>query len=73
MTEQERKFFIAILLEILIAVGIAFAGSQYSVKVGNWPLFGILVAWTFVLNWLAFIPAYIQQTEKFFDLMGSIT
>ncbi len=73
MTEQEKKFFIAILLEILIAVGIAFAGSQYSVKVGNWPLFGILVTWAFVLNWLVFIPAFIKQTEKFFDLTGSIT
>ena len=73
MTEQEKKLFIASILEILIAAGIAFAGSQYSVKVGNFPLFGLLVVWAFVLNWLAFIPAYIKQTEKFFDLMGSIT
>ncbi|MCB2178369.1 DUF1295 domain-containing protein [bacterium] len=73
MNEQEKKLTIAIVLEILIAVGVAFAGSQYSVKVGGLPLFGILVAWGFALNWLAFIPAYIRQTEKFYDLTGSIT
>lgn len=73
MTQQEKKFLVATILEILIAVGIALAGSQYSVKVGNLPLFGILVAWVFALNWLAFIPAYIRQTEKFYDLTGSIT
>jgi len=27
----------------------------------------------FALQWLAFIPAYVFQTEKFYDLMGSIT
>ena len=73
MTEQEKKFLIASILEVLIAIGIAFAGSQYSVKVGNLPLFGILVAWAFLVNWIAFIPAYLKQTEKFYDLTGSFT
>ena len=27
----------------------------------------------FALQWIAFIPAYVFQTEKFYDLMGSIT
>ncbi|GMH89791.1 hypothetical protein TL16_g11567 [Triparma laevis f. inornata] len=31
----------------------------------------ILVA--YIINWIAFIPAAIHQTEKFFDLTGSIT
>lgn len=73
MTQEEKKYFIASVIEIVIAVGVAFAGSQYSVKVGGLPLFAILVAWAFVLNWLVFIPAYKFQTEKFFDLTGSIT
>jgi steroid 5-alpha reductase family enzyme len=29
--------------------------------------------WSFALNWIVFIPANIGQTEKFFDLTGSIT
>ncbi|MCP4142333.1 MAG: DUF1295 domain-containing protein [Chloroflexi bacterium] len=73
MNETEKKYFIAIVIEVLIAVGIAFAGSLYSVKVGNIPLFGPLIGWAFLVNWIAFIPAYKKQTEKFFDLTGSIT
>ena len=73
MNETEKKYLIASIVEVLIAIGIAFAGSQYSVKVGNLPLFGILVGWAFLVNWTAFIPAYKNQTEKFFDLTGSIT
>ncbi len=73
MTQEEKKYLIAIVIEVLIAVGVAFAGSQHSVQVGGVPLFGILVAWAFLLNWLVFIHAYKNQTEKFFDLTGSIT
>ncbi len=73
MNETEKKYFIAIIIEVLIAIGIAAVGSQHSTKVGNLPLFGILVSWAFFVNWMAFIPAYKNQTEKFFDLTGSIT
>ena len=31
----------------------------------------ILIA--YLIQWIAFIPAYIFQTEKFYDLTGSIT
>jgi steroid 5-alpha reductase family enzyme len=37
------------------------------------PLFGGLVGLAILIQWLAFIPAYRQQTEKFYDLTGSIT
>ncbi len=37
------------------------------------PLFALGVAIAFVIQWIAFIPAYLMQTEKFFDLVGSIT
>ncbi len=73
MNETEKKYLIASIVEVLIAIGVAFAGSLYSVKIGNLPLFGVLVGWAFLVNWIAFIPAYKNQTEKFFDLTGSIT
>ena len=73
MKEAEKKALIAIPLVILIGVGVALAGSQGSAKVFGLPLFGLGVAFAFVLNWLVFIFAYIKQTEKFFDLTGSLT
>lgn len=60
---------------ILIIVGILFvlAGSQRGVSLGAIPLLALLVGLIYIIQWLAFIPAYILQTEKFFDLTGSIT
>ena len=32
-----------------------------------------VVILAFIIQWIAFLPAYIFQTEKFYDLTGSIT
>ncbi|MBF0237268.1 MAG: DUF1295 domain-containing protein [SAR324 cluster bacterium] len=37
------------------------------------PLLVFLVGIIFLIQWIAFIPAFIFQTEKFFDLIGSMT
>jgi steroid 5-alpha reductase family enzyme len=52
---------------------LVFVLSQYSLKVSNLPLIGVLAVLAFVMHWIAFIPAYVYQTEKFYDLTGSIT
>jgi steroid 5-alpha reductase family enzyme len=64
-----------LIFPILILVGflVALAGSQGGATVGGVPVFMLVVALAFIIQWLAFIPAYIFQTEKFFDLTGSIT
>lgn len=73
MKEAEKKALIAIPIVVLIGVGVALAGSQGSALAFGLPLFGLGVAYAFALNWLVFIFAYILQTEKFFDLTGSLT
>ena len=73
MKDADKKALIALPIIILIGVGVALAGSQGSAKVAGLPLFGLGVAYAFVLNWVVFIFAYIFQTEKFFDLTGSLT
>lgn len=62
-------FFVLVLIGVLLAL----AGSQNGAALGNLHVFGIAVALAFLIQWLAFIPAYIFQTEKFFDITGSIT
>ena len=32
-----------------------------------------VVILAFIIQWIAFLPAYIFQTEKFYDLTGSLT
>lgn len=72
MSQHSKSIFITIGI-ITIASGIAFAGSQNNITVFNiLPLYAFCVAMAFVINWIAFIPAFIFQTEKFFDLTGSI-
>ena len=52
---------------VVFVVAIAIANASGSSLV----LQAVFIA--FSIQWIAFIPAYIFQTEKFYDLMGSIT
>ena len=57
----------------IIAALVAYAGSQSGQSFQGMPAFALCVSLAFLINWLAFIPANIWQTEKFFDLTGSLT
>jgi len=57
----------------LVGFLVALAGSQNGQMLRGIPLFAICVGLAFLVNWLAFIPANALQTEKFFDLTGSLT
>lgn len=57
----------------LIAVAIALAGSAGGVALGPLPLMACVVLIIFVIQWLAFVPAYKFQTERYYDLTGSLT
>jgi steroid 5-alpha reductase family enzyme len=56
-----------------IGVGVALAGSQGGATVGGVPVFALCVALAFAIQWLAFVPAFLLQTERFYDLTGSLT
>jgi len=73
MKKADRNSLIALPIVILIGLGIALAGSRGGATVFGVPLFAFPVALAFLIQWLAFIPAYLLQTESFFDLTGSIT
>lgn len=73
MKTADRNSLIAFPVLILIGVLVALAGSQGGVSIAGVPLFALSVGLIFLIQWLVFIPAYLFQTEKFFDLTGSIT
>lgn len=73
MKSEERKSFIVFFVLVLIGALVALAGSQHGSSVAGVPVFALLVALAFLIQWLAFIPAYVYQTEKFFDITGSVT
>ena len=36
-------------------------------------IFAFVIAVAFLVQWIAFVPAYLLQTERFYDLTGSLT
>ena len=73
MSQAERRSLFAFPIIILLGLGMAWAGSQGGATLNGIPLFALAVGLAFVVQWLAFIPAYLWQTERFFDLTGSVT
>lgn len=73
MDEGRRRALVGIPLALILGVLAAIAGSHRGATVGDLPLFALAVLAAFVVQWLAFLPAYLRQTEVFFDLTGSAT
>ena len=73
MDAAERKSLVAVPLVVLLGAGLALAGSQGGVTLGGVPVFALVVAAAFVVQWLVFIPSFLTGTERFFDLTASLT
>jgi steroid 5-alpha reductase family enzyme len=61
-----------ILGALIVTLSIATIASMQSQDTGL-PSLVSFVMLAFIIQWLAFIPAYAFQTEKYFDLLGSLT
>ena len=73
MKNENIRSLLGILLIVIIGAGVALAGSQNGFRMGDVPIYALGVGLAFVIQWLVFIHAYLNQTEKFFDLTGSLT
>ncbi len=72
-TMSSRRSLAASAAAVAVAGGVAAAGSHGGVSLGGVPVFALCVALAFVLQWAAFVPAWVRQTERYFDLAGSAT
>lgn len=73
MKDSDRKGLIALPVVVLLGALVAWAGSQHGQGLADIPLFAAAVAAAFIIQWIVFIPSFKAQTEKFFDLTGSLT
>jgi steroid 5-alpha reductase family enzyme len=73
MKKEDRVSIIGVVVVVLIGVGLALAGSQGGHKVAGIPIYALCIALAFLIQWIAFIPAWLNRTEKFYDLTGGIT
>lgn len=70
-TDQQIKTGIGV--AIVIGALISWAGSDGGDRIGSIAVFALCGALAFAVNWAAFVPAAIKQTEHFYDLTGGIT
>ena len=73
MNTTNIKSLLVFLVLILIGILLALAGSQSGASAFGIPLYALAVGLAYLIQWLVFIPAFLYQTEKFFDLTGSLT
>ena len=73
MNKRQSVPLIITFVIVVIAFLFALAGSQAGSMVGSIPVYILVVGLIFLIQWAAFIPAFINQTEKFYDLTGSLT
>ena len=67
------RSFILLSIILLLASFVGWSGSQHGVLYQDWSVFIICGVIAFAIQWVAFIPAWFLQTERFYDLTGSIT
>ena len=71
---SENNIWISgIVASVLFGFLLAWAGSDGSSQVYGLPLFSISVIFAFLIQWIFFVPSFLFQTEKYFDLTGSLT
>jgi steroid 5-alpha reductase family enzyme len=73
MKTTDRNALIAFPILILVGFLFALAGSQGGAIGAGIPVFAQMVMLIFAVQWAVFIFSYWLQTERFFDLTGSIT
>ena len=67
------KKLIFILLAVGLPLGVATLANPTGLTLAGWPAMTALALGAFAIQWLVFIPARLFQTERFYDLTGSIT
>ena len=73
MNESEKRRLLVLPIALALWAGLAWAGGQGSVRIGRVPLFVLCVDLAMAIQWVAFVPAFLLRTERFFDLTGSLT
>lgn len=73
MSRTNRSALVTIVVVLGIGALLACAGSQGGATLGGVPIFALAVGAAFAVQIVAFVPAMLRRTEKFFDLTGAST
>ena len=67
------KKLIFILLAVGLPLGVGTLANPTGLTLAGWPAMTAVALGAFGIQWLAFTPARLFKTERFYDLTGSIT
>lgn len=67
------KSIIGIVIAVSIAAAIALAGGYGGQQIEGIPVFALIAALAFAIQWIIFVPAYLTQSERYYDFTGSVT
>ena len=73
MERAGLRSVVASIVAVLIGAALAYAGSWSGHRVAGVPIYGVCVGVAFLIQWTAFVPAWRNRTEKFYDLTGGLT
>lgn len=73
MKQSDRKALAIFPVVLLIGALLALAGSSGGSLIGAIPSFTLAVAAAIAIQWVVFIPSFMKQTEKFYDITGTLT
>lgn len=73
MIQKRSTSILIIAAVVIVGAALALAGSQHGWSVAGLPAFALAVAIAFAVQWIAYVPAALAQTDRFFDATGSIT
>ena len=59
-------------INLLISIIVFFVGTGIAYLTGSYIVLNAVIL-AFLIQWVAYIPAYTFQTEKFYDLTGTLT
>jgi len=67
------KSIIVFLIVTAIAFAFGIVAGWDAVKVGSYSAFFLCVVIAMAVNWLAFLPAAVAKSDRFYDTVGAIT
>ncbi len=67
------KSLFVVLLATSLGLGFAYLAGGNSVSFANYSAVFLCALVAFAVNWLAFIPAAISQSDRFYDSVGALT
>jgi len=73
MNKVALRSIIGITISIFLIVLISSLNEPYSIKWKGYSTYLMAGLIALALNWIAFIPSYIKQTEHYYDIVGSLS